>query len=175
MSVINNKNKAAVIIADHLKTIIFILKEGVDFGPKGREYILRKLLKRVCLLAFLNKLRLENIKEISKKILEIDSFRYLEFVDKRDMIIEKLVQELQKQFNYFEQINKKLEKTLTNNFPTAEKIFSLYDTLGVPLELIKRFLKEQNRIFPREDFFKLLAKQKIRSQEERRGKKIPVF
>lgn len=168
------RNNQVIIIADHLRTIIFILKDGVVFGPKGREYILRKLLKKICLLFYLNNLELEIIKKISEKIIDINSLYYTELSNKREEIIKEISRELQKQFDYFVQVNKRLESILKDKI-TVEKLFFLYDTQGVPLEMIERFLKTQKKNFPKKRFAELLKKQKEKSQQERRNKKISIF
>ena len=59
------------IIADHLRTVIFALMDGATFEPKGRGYVIRKLVKKIVLLSFFLKFRTDDLILISKKIIAV--------------------------------------------------------------------------------------------------------
>ena len=58
------------IIADHLRTTIFALADGAKFEPKGRGYILKKLVKKTVLLTYFLNLSTSDLLLISQKIIK---------------------------------------------------------------------------------------------------------
>src|SRR5215216_2845907 len=84
------------IIADHLRTTIFALADGAEFEPKGRGYILKKLVKRATLLAHLLGLNNEQLEKISEKLIEVNSTYYQHLKKKEDWIIGELNKEINK-------------------------------------------------------------------------------
>jgi len=76
MSTINEQKGNYYIIADHLRTTIFALADGAIFEPKGRGYILRKLVKKATLLGYLLHLNSEHLQKVCEKIIEVNSSHY---------------------------------------------------------------------------------------------------
>src|SRR2546423_1485862 len=64
------------IIVDHLRTTIFALADGAAFEPKGRGYILKKLVKKASLLAYLIGLDSKQLQKISEKLILVNSAYY---------------------------------------------------------------------------------------------------
>src|ERR1044071_7984523 len=88
------------IIADHLRTTIFALADGAIFEPKGRGYILKKLVKKATLLAYLLGLNSEHLQKISEKLIEINSSYYPHLSEKKDLIISELSKEIDKEIGF---------------------------------------------------------------------------
>ncbi|CAG8575368.1 3299_t:CDS:2, partial [Ambispora gerdemannii] len=63
----NHQKGNYYIITDHLRTAIFALADGAAFEPKGRGYILKKLVKKATLLGHLLNLNNEHLQKISKE------------------------------------------------------------------------------------------------------------
>ena len=61
------------IIADHLRTTIFALADGAVFEPKGRGYILRKLVKKATLLGYLLHLNQEYLQKIRAYAIDMET------------------------------------------------------------------------------------------------------
>src|SRR2546423_11860010 len=110
------------IIADHLRTTIFALADGAIFEPKGRGYILKKLVKRATLLAHLLNLNSEHLQKISEKLLEVNSSYYRHLKEKENLIISELKKEIEKNQKFIVRANRELEKHYTPKI-TAEDIF----------------------------------------------------
>jgi alanyl-tRNA synthetase len=78
------KNKGNYyIIADHLRTTLFALADGGIFEPRGRGYILRKLVKRATLAAYLLGLTSSELEKISQKLIEVNSTYYPHLLQKK--------------------------------------------------------------------------------------------
>jgi alanyl-tRNA synthetase len=171
----NNEQKGNYyIIADHLRTTIFALADGATFEPKGRGYILKKLVKKSTLLAYLLDLNSEQLQKVSKKLIEVNSSYYQHLKKKEDLIISELKKEIDKSMEFISKSTQELNRYYTPTI-TAEDIFFWYDTKGIPEELIRFYLEKKNHKFPEEEFNKLLGKQKEKGRKDREEKKVAVF
>lgn len=174
----NEKKGSYYIIADHLRTTIFALADGAVIESKGRGYILRKLVKRSCLLIHFLNINHEKLLQVVKKLIEINSFFYIHLKKKEKLINEKLKDEIEKEINFIANATKKIDKYCLKNLQkliSAKDIFLWYDTYGIPLELIRYQLNKKERDFSEKEFNQLLEKQKLLGKRDREGKKINVF
>jgi len=122
MSTINEQKGNYYIIADHLRTTIFALADGATFEPKGRGYILRKLVKKATLLGYLLHLNSEHLQKVSEKIIEVNSSYYQHLKKKESLIINELKKEIEKNQEFIIRANRELEKNYNPKIK-AEDIF----------------------------------------------------
>ena len=166
------------IIADHLRTTIFALADGAEFAPKGRGYILKKLVKRAVLLSYFLNLSLEDLLLFSQKLIEVNGSFYTHLKKKENLILDNLKKEINHNFKFIQNSAQKIDKYCQNNpqkLVPAEKIFFWYDTAGIPLELVEHFLKQKGYNFSQTEFNGLLEKQKKRGKEDRKKRGIAAF
>ena len=90
MSDISQKKGNYYIIADHLRTTIFALADGALFEPKGRGYVLKKLVKKATLLSYLLNLNSEQLVKVGEKLIEVNSSYYQHLKKREDLIINEL-------------------------------------------------------------------------------------
>src|SRR5437763_10957538 len=102
------------IIADHLRTTIFALADGASFEPKGRGYILKKLVKKATLLGYLLGLDSEQLQKISEKLIEVNSTYYQHLKKKEDLIIDELKKEIDKSMEFINKSTQQLNKYYTS-------------------------------------------------------------
>jgi len=98
------------IIADHLRTALFALADGGTFEARGRGYILRKLVKRATLLAYLMGLTSTELEKISEKLIEVNSAYYPRLLQKKTLLLNELKKQIGKEINLIEQANQKLSR-----------------------------------------------------------------
>jgi alanyl-tRNA synthetase len=171
----NSKNKENYyIIADHMRTIIFALCDGAFFDSKGRGYILKKLLKKVCLSSYYLKIKEESLKKIVEEIILINGSFYKNLIERKEYLLEQIEKQIKKNFRFISSCLNKLGKTYSPSIGPGD-VFFWYDTLGIPYQIIISYLREKNHPFSQEEFINLLNEQKERSAKERRNKKISVF
>ncbi|CFW93480.1 Putative Alanyl-tRNA synthase (fragment) [endosymbiont DhMRE of Dentiscutata heterogama] len=170
----NHQKGNYYIIADHLRTTIFALADGATFGPKGRGYILKKLVKKATLLAYLLGLSTDQLIEVSKKMIVVNSSYYQHLKKKEGLIINELKKEINKTREFIDKSNRELSKNYTPTI-AAQDIFFWYDTKGISEELIRFYLEKKGHKFPEEEFSKLLAQQKEKGRKDRETRKISVF
>lgn len=150
------------IIADHIRTITFALSDGANFGNNGRDYILRRLLRRAIRYGKkigINRMFASDLVPVIAEVMQ-EAYPYLN--EKINMIIQKINTEE-------ELFNRTLingEKRLQELFMNEDKIisgedaFKLYDTFGLPFELTEEYAKEKGFTVSKEDFEKYMQEQK---------------
>ena len=144
-----DNKKSMRIIADHLRTAVFISADPAIIKPSnvGQGYILRRLIRRAIRHA-------KNIgidinsnweQEIAIKILDMYSVYYKELVDNRNTVLEVLSNEKIKFNRTLEKGLKEFNKvTINNNDIDGITAFHLFDTYGFPIELTEELAKERN-------------------------------
>ncbi len=177
----NKKDISLRVITDHIRSVSFMLADGIIPGNEGRGYVLRRLLRRAVrhgrLLdltePFLYKLAEEVIKTSSdaypelktkedqiKKIIKIEEERFQERLDQGLIILE-------------EEINR-LKENGEKIFP-GQSAFKLYDTYGFPVDLTKEILTESQMKLDEETFNQQMEEQRERARKARAEKDIAVF
>lgn len=166
------------VIADHLRTSIFAISDGVLPGPKKRGYILRKLLKKVALLSYILGIGVNELLVLHKKIVLSNSIFYKKLAYQENLT-KKVIEKELIGFNFkfqvqLEMIEEFLKLSLGREV-SAKDVFFWYDTEGIPLELICSVLRKHKTFFDEKQFENLLEEQKKRSHQERKEKVIPTF
>ena len=136
------------IIADHIRTSVFILADPAGIKPKNTDqgYILRRLIRRAIRHAKTLEIDINTNweEEIANAIMDKYSKYYKEIEDNRDIVIEELKNEKSRFSKTLEKGLKMFEKvTKTNNSIDGETAFHLFDTFGFPLELTLELAEEQ--------------------------------
>ncbi len=135
-------------------------------GHKRHGYVLKKLVKRSSLFAYVLGVEKENLLLASEKIIANNSDFYPFLLLRKDYILRYLDGELTKFLQSFEVSNKSIKrylKTFSERKVPAEKVFFWYDTEGIPIELVKLSLSNEGKTFDQGMFDDLLNKQKERS------------
>lgn len=139
------------IIADHIRTSVFILADYVFIKPSNTDqgYILRRLIRRTIRYAKMLNIDIDsNFEEILANLI-IDKYKkyYKELEENRNIVLEELKKEkikfnktLSKGLKEFD----KMVSSLQDNKLNKDLAFKLYDTYGFPIELTLELAKEQN-------------------------------
>lgn len=145
--------KAMRIIADHIKTSVFIIGDGITPSNKEQGYILRRLIRRA-----INYGREIDMKEFSTKIAKpiFEIYKdYSELRKNKQKILEELKNEeekfnqtMEKGLNIFNKLTK--DKKEMN----CKEAFLLYQSYGFPIELIEEECRKRKIKFSIKDFEK---------------------
>ena len=152
--------RAKRIIADHSRTSVFLVADGVLPGPTGQGYIIRRLQRRMIRYA-------KNLNLLDKPLelvdLIIDSYKstYPNLAEKREHIKTVLKDEEAK-------FLKTLEKGI-KEFERGEEPFILATTYGFPIELTLELAKEKGRTIDMEEFKTQMAEHQKLSQTASAG------
>lgn len=164
----NNKVDVSVrIITDHLRSMVFMIGDGVLPSNEGRGYILRRIIRRAARHGRLLGINEENfLTELSNKVIEISGGAYPELVEKKDYI-QKIIRIEEEQFaktldkgvsildDYIEDLKSQGKSELD-----GERAFKLYDTYGFPVEVTQEILEENGMTVDMEGYTANMEKQK---------------
>ena len=138
------------IIVDHLRAASFLLADGVRPSNKEAGYILRRLLRRTLVYGKLYDFDTSVFEEIVGRVIEDYGGFYPEFKRERENIFSEFLKEKEKFSKTLERGIKQLQ-SLRESL-TAERAFGLYETFGLPYEIIKELTGERAGQLTREDF-----------------------
>lgn len=157
--------KAMRIIADHIKASVFIISDGVFPSNTGQGYVLRRLIRRA--MGHSKKLGLNNFaKKVAEPVFEI----YKDY--KFDKV--KIKNELNKEEERFEKtLNsglKIVDKLSFNEKISGKDAFLLYQSHGLPIEMIIERAEEHGSDVDEIGFQKEQAKHQKLSRTATKGK-----
>ena len=157
------------VVTDHIRSVTFMIGDGVMPSNEGRGYVLRRLLRRAARHGRILGITEPFLYKIVDTVIK-ENPAYPELEEKRE-IITKVVKIEEENFSKtlslgFELLNKVIDDS---DFQTisGDDAFKLNDTFGLPLDLIKEIAKERNFKVDEEGFRQLLAEQKKRAKEAR--------
>lgn len=161
-------------IADHTKSAVFVISDGVEPSNVGRGYVLRRLIRRS--LRYLYKLGADThkITDISQVITNIYSSVYPQLEqDKIAQILVKEVEKFAEPINDLDLYRQDLEIAIRSgvikkigSFPilisskiaSGQYVFENYQSYGVPPDLAEEIVYEQGLEFDRVGLEKALEK-----------------
>ncbi len=122
------------IIVDHARGATFLLADGVRPSNKEAGYVLRRLLRRVFVYQHLHNLRPDTLEELMKIVFENYGDIYPELIKNRNETINAMWGEYEKFNKTVGRGIKELEKLEKID---ASSAFILYESYGLPYEIIK--------------------------------------
>lgn len=137
------------IIADHLRASTFLLAEGVAPSNKDQGYILRRLLRRVLTIEHRHHLSPQTFEDVILAIIKEYGQDYPELTEKKNDIINGYFAESAKFKNTIGKGLKELERLTTID---AGEAFKLYESYGLPYEVIKDVAGDKATMLTRADF-----------------------
>jgi len=171
-STLSDEMKEAVafrVIADHIRTLSFSIADGILPGNNGRNYVLRRILRRA--VNYGRTLGFEGDKCFLPELVDtlVAEFgKVFPEVIERSENIKKTLQTEEESFNRtLARGLQKFEKELENTKETlsGDFAFQLYDTFGFPVDLTE-ILCEQNGIgIDKKRFEKLMDEQVERARQ----------
>ena len=160
------------IICDHLRSMVFMISDGILPGNEGREYVLRRLIRRAARHGRLLGLEGSFLAALSEKVIDISGNAY-PALEKQRVFIRKVIFAEEEKFadtidqgttiieGYLDELKKADKKVLD-----GEKAFMLHDTYGFPIDLTREIMSEAGYDVDIEGFTKAMEEQKTRSQQQ---------
>ncbi|OGN17316.1 MAG: hypothetical protein A3E34_00880, partial [Candidatus Yanofskybacteria bacterium RIFCSPHIGHO2_12_FULL_43_11] len=143
------------IIADHARAVVFLIADGVTPSNKERGYVLRRLLRRMIIQ--LSSYTDDFLAPISKVVDLYGSY----YTFDKQMIIDVVELEADKFQKTLTQGRKELERLESID---ATKAFMLYESYGLPFEVIKDLGREKAKGLTREAFDEEFKKHQEKSR-----------
>lgn len=158
------------VITDHIRSVTFMISDGILPSNSGRGYVLRRLLRRACRHGRLLGIEGNFMIPLATTVIEGSKDGYPELDEKKDFIFKVIAKE-EEQFNrtidqglsilsgIMDEMKAKGETILS-----GEEAFRLYDTYGFPVDLTLEILEEKGLGMDEEGFKKAAAEQKETSK-----------
>jgi len=159
------------VIADHIRTAVFLLSQGTNFSNEGRGYVLRRILRRAVRHGYLLGFREPFMYKIVDTVVEIMQKQYPYLGQKSEVVKEQIELEEARFFKTIEAGIALFEKELENtkDIFSGEVAFKLYDTFGFPLDLTEDMLKDKGIDIDEVRFKELMDAQRSRAKAAWKG------
>ncbi len=162
------------VVADHIRSALMLMSDGVTPSNEGRGYILRRLLRRS-----IRALRLIGVSEPSFERLFTTSKNamveaYPELEENFSRVLRSALAEEAGFRRTLEAGTVVLEEAISNAKGTlgGEVAFLLHDTYGFPIDLTQEIAEENGLNVDRDEFNRLMTEQKQRAKEDAKSKKV---
>ena len=168
----NAANSASYrVIADHLRSVSFLLAQGVNFDKEGRGYVLRRIMRRAIRHGYLLGLREPFMYKLVDTLVELMGEQYDYLISRSEAIKTAMKMEEERFFDTIEAGIKLFNEELKNteNVFDGEVAFKLYDTYGFPLDLTEDMLREKNIRLDIDAFNAKMEAQKAQSKANWKG------
>ncbi|MDB2414602.1 alanine--tRNA ligase [Rickettsiales bacterium] len=161
------------VIADHLRSMAFLLADGVMPSNEGRGYVLRRIMRRAMRHARQLGCKKPVIYQLVPTLIKEMGNAYPELIRAQGLITEiiKLEEErfgetLDRGLKLLEEESSKLK---SGDKLSGETAFKLYDTYGFPLDLTIDILRNKDISVDEEAFNKSMQEQKERARAAWKG------
>jgi len=153
------------VIADHARSLIFMISDGILPSNEGRGYVLRRILRRALKHGSL----LGNKKPFMHKLVEVVSKEYgdvyPELRSKLGIIQEITLLEEERFLSTLESGTNRLNQIISEkNKLDGKDLFLLHDTYGFPIELVEEMIEDRDIEMDKTGFKLLMQKQKERAR-----------
>jgi alanyl-tRNA synthetase len=149
------------IISDHIRGIVFAIGDGILPSNEGRGYVLRRIIRKAVFSGLDLNLKEPFLFNLSKVVIREMSEIYPELKE-NEKLIEKVIHEEEERFHYLITSSRKIfiDVVKKEEEIKGETLFKLYDTYGIPKDLIDELAFQYNKKIKWEEFDKYMEKQK---------------
>ena len=172
-----NSDVALRVVADHTRTAMMLIGDGVTPGNEGRGYVLRRMMRRT-----IRNMRLLGsqdlvIGELIKSSIKAMGPQYPELISGSARILaiaqaeeETFAQTLKSGTSIFDLAATQLKSEKVKSL-SADTVFKLHDTYGFPFDLTLEMAREQGLGVDEVGFRKLMNEQRDRAKADAKAKK----
>ncbi len=165
------------VVADHARTAMMLIGDGVTPGNEGRGYVLRRMMRRT-----IRNMRLLGsqdlvIGELIKSSIKAMGPQYPELISGSERIMaiaqseeETFAQTLKSGTSIFDLAATQLKSEKSKSL-SADTVFKLHDTYGFPFDLTLEMAREQGLGVDEVGFRKLMNEQRDRAKADAKAKK----
>lgn len=169
------------VVADHSRTGMMLILDGVTPGNEGRGYILRRLLRRIIRSAKLLGAQGATMERLMNTVMDTMTPSYPEIADNRERILRVAINEekaflktLESGTKLFDEAVDDLRSThraKTHKVLSGGKAFELHDTYGFPIDLTLEMAQEAGLDVDMEGFNAAMGEQRRRAKADNQAKK----
>lgn len=157
------------IMADHLRSMTFLISDGVMPSNEGRGYVLRRIMRRAMRHAHILGAKDPMMHKMLPALTSIMGEAYPDLIHQQDYISDVIFRE-EERFKKTLDRGLKLLDEETSNLKSGSKLsgdtaFKLYDTYGFPLDLTEDILKSRDIAVDQKGFDEKMSEQKERARK----------
>jgi alanyl-tRNA synthetase len=179
------KNDASIrLITDHIRSVVFMMSDGIIPGNGEREYVLKRLLRRAARHGRLLGIKQPFLARLAGIVIDCSKEAYPVLAEKSEYILKLINQEEGRFYETLEDGLAHLRSLIAGHKAGSvlEGIhaFKLHDTYGFPLELTKEILEEEGLQLDEKGFNVEMEAQRERARAAREdagytGQSVSVF
>ena len=165
------------VVADHARTSMMLIGDGVFPGNEGRGYVLRRMMRRTIRNMRILGASEPTIRELTLAAISAMGPQYPELVENQARILsiseseeESFLQTLRGGTQIFDTAISGIKRSGSGQL-AGETVFKLHDTYGFPFDLTLEMAREQGLSVDETGFRKLMKEQKDRAKADARAKK----
>ncbi len=155
------------VIADHIRSSVFLISDGVIPEKEGRGYVLRRIMRRGIRHGYKIGAKKPFMHLLVKDLIKLMNSAYPELKKKQKDIIELIKNEEIKFFETLETGIEILEDTISNmknKTLSGDVVFKLHDTYGFPFDLTADIAREKQLDIDEKRFNECMNQQKQTSK-----------
>ena len=171
--VLYNGEVAFKVIADHMKAVTFAISDGASFGNTGRDYVLRRLVRRSVRYGRTLGIKEPFLYKLVPTIVKVMGEAYPELKTNSGEVAVYILDEEKLFLNTLEDGERRLKEIMKDDNDkviSGYDAFKLYDTFGFPFELTEEIAKENGYTVNLEEFNDYMNKQRELAKKNARSK-----
>ncbi|MFQ5441937.1 MAG: alanine--tRNA ligase [Thermodesulfobacteriota bacterium] len=162
-------------VADHGRAVSFLIADGVLPGNVGRNYVLRRIIRRAVRHGRFLGLHEPFMFKVNQKVIELMGGAYPALLSSKDLVEratrgeeERFFETLDRGLELLEEEVERVKRTKLKIIP-GEFAFKLYDTYGFPLDLTGDIIKKEGLTVDEADFSKHMEGQREQARRAWKG------
>lgn len=156
--------RSARIVADHIRTSVMMIADGVRPSNTDQGYILRRLLRRAVRYSDMIGVGHGMLSELVPTISEKYNGVYRNVAENEGVIVKEIWEEEDKFRRTLERGLKEFNRISSDGDVTGDDAFRLFSTYGFPIEMTEEFAREKNIKVDRSGFDEEFKKHQILSR-----------
>jgi alanyl-tRNA synthetase len=160
---------AVRVLCDHARAVTFLISDGVIPSNEGRGYVLRRIIRRA--IRFGRKFMVHVLpSQLVDEVIAAMGEAYPELRERREAVLTTLKSE-EERFSRtlttgMERVGQILDDVRQRGETTLEgaEVFRLYDTFGIPIDLIAEMAEEEGVTLDRAGFETMMADARVRAK-----------
>ncbi|MCE2706519.1 MAG: alanine--tRNA ligase [Proteobacteria bacterium] len=171
-------NPSLKVLADHIRSIAFLIADGVNPSNEGRGYVLRRVIRRAIRHGYKLGMRKTFLHLLVNELVKQMGSAYPELSLKQQNIEQTILQEEEKFLSTIDNGMSLLQNELSivkDKQLSGDIAFKLYDTFGFPLDLTQDICRENNIVVDIAGFNVAMSRQKDTAKKAGKFKMDAIF
>jgi alanyl-tRNA synthetase len=161
------------VIADHVRSVSFLVADGVNPSSDGRGYVMRRLIRRACRHGRVLGLKEPFMRHVALEVIRLMGDAYPELKASEAKILkvlqgeeEKFLRTLDSGLSILHREVEEVRSTGARTFP-GSTAFVLHDTYGFPLDMTEDLVRAAGLVVDKDQFAAQMSAQRERSRAAR--------